>query len=51
LTHTLAKDEGGRVSREFDESACALSSRRTPDAMQRGGLGSQTKDELFAWLK
>ena len=27
------------VSREFEERACARSSRRTPDAMQRGGPG------------
>ena len=33
------------MSREFEERACARSSRRTPDAMQRGGPGSLTRDE------
>jgi len=39
------KDEGGRVSQEFEECACAHSSWRTPDAMQRSGSGSKTKDD------
>ena len=33
------------MSREFEESACALSSRRTPVAMQRDGTGSLTRDD------
>ena len=45
-TSRSMNDEGRRVSRDFDESACALSSRRTPAAMQRGGPGSLTKDDL-----
>jgi aconitate hydratase len=39
------KAKGGRVSRDSEEGACAPSSRRTPDAMQRGGPGSKTKAE------
>src|SRR6185436_16089611 len=41
----LRKDERGRVSREFEEDACASSSRRTPDTMQRVGPGSKTNVE------
>jgi hypothetical protein len=33
-----SKVDAGRVSRGFEEGAFARSSRRTPDAMQRGGL-------------
>jgi hypothetical protein len=40
-----SRDEGGGVSREFEGRACARPSRRTPDAMQRGGPGSLTRDE------
>ena len=47
----VEKDEGGRVSRDFEERACARSSRRTPDAMQRGGPGSLTKAEGRTRLK
>jgi hypothetical protein len=36
------RDEGGGVSRGFEEHA---PSRRTPDAMQRDGPGSETRDE------
>jgi hypothetical protein len=39
------KAEGGRVSQEFEKRACARSSWRTPDAMQRSGPGSKTKAE------
>src|SRR5687768_15763648 len=51
-----AKDEGKRVSREFEECGrtaptrhdlrLAHSSRRTPVSMQRIGPGSLTKDDL-----
>jgi hypothetical protein len=34
------------VSQEFEERACARSSWRTPDAMQRGGPGPETKDDF-----
>ena len=33
------------MSRGFEERACARSSRRTPAAMQRGGPGSETRDQ------
>jgi len=33
------KDEGARVSGEFDGCTCVHPSPRTPDAMQRGGTG------------
>jgi len=39
------RDGDGGVSRGFDERACARSSRRTPDAMQRGGPGSLIRNE------
>jgi len=34
-----------RVRRGFEECACAHSSRRTPDAMQRGGTGGVSRSD------
>jgi len=47
-TRQTRSDEDGGVSREFEEGASAPSSRRTPAALQRGGPGSETRDEEAA---
>jgi hypothetical protein len=39
------RSEGGGASRGFEKCACAHLSRRTPDAMQRVGPGSEIRDE------
>jgi hypothetical protein len=51
-THLRASEPANARShagiRAGEERACARSSRRTPDAMQRSGPGSLTKDDLKA---